>query len=228
MKIPLFDLDGTLIKAGNNVRRVSFSYAIKEVSGLDSSPDEINDRSGMIDSQIFIKLLAVHGISKQKSIEKLPELFLNMEKYLIEHETEMKHESIEGAYELLEELYKKNIPIAVLTGNPEIISWKKLEKTNLKQFISAGAFGNMALIRSELVPIILEKLQLECDKQIQKSDLVIIGDTPNDIICAKQAGIHSIGVATGKYSKEELKKEGADLVVDSLLQKEKLISYLLE
>lgn len=230
MKIPLFDLDETLIKKSNYVHRQSFVFAIKKVFDIDI-PDVgqyLSQMHGMIDSQILIELLLAHGIPKDQSIKMLPELFLQMENYFNEHENEANYELIEGAYELLEDLYKRGFPIAVLTGNTEIFGWKKLEKTNLKQFVTTGSFGNMALIRSDLVPIALEKLQLECDEQIQKSNLVIIGDTPRDIKCAKEAGIYSVGVATGKYTKEELKTEGADFVADSLLQKEELINYLLQ
>lgn len=226
MKIPLFDLDGTLIKSKHELKLNRFAFATEKVFGIKADLNRLMTH-GMIDSQILIELLALYGVPKEKSQEKLQEMFSAMEEFLIQYENEMDYEPLPGVRNLLEELYEKNIPLAVLTGNVECFGWKKLEKTNLKKFITTGSFGNMAIIRSDLVPIVLEKLQLECDELIQKSNLVIVGDTPLDIICAKEAGIFSIGIATGKYSKEELKKEGADLVVDSFEQKEELLNFLL-
>lgn len=226
MKIPLFDLDGTLVNPINKLHGKSFLFAIKKIFGIEADFGGLITH-GMIDSQILIELLNLYGIPKEKSREKLSDLFLAMGNYFIEHENETKAEALPGASELLEDIYEKNIPIAVLTGNLEVIGWKKLEQIGLKKFITTGAFGNMALKRSDLIPIVLEKLQLEYDEQIQRSNLVIVGDTPLDIRCAKEGKIYSIGVATGKYSKEELLKEGADLVVDSMLQKKELLDFLL-
>ncbi len=225
MKIPLFDLDGTLIKSDHDFKLNRFSFAIKKVFKIDVDLGLLVTH-GMIDSQILIELLALYDIPKEKSEEKLQEMFFVMEEFLNQNEDKMFYKPLDGAFDLLKKLNELNIPSSVLTGNVECFGWNKLKKTNLKQFIVTGVFGDMALIRSDLVPILLEKLQLECDEEIQKSNLVIVGDTPLDIKCAKDAGIYSVGVATGKYSKKELENCGADLVVESL-NEPKLLEYLL-
>ncbi|UCD36558.1 MAG: HAD hydrolase-like protein, partial [Nitrospiraceae bacterium] len=46
----------------------------------------------------------------------------------------------------------------------------------------------------------------------------VIGDTPRDVRCAKVHGARCIAVATGPYSREELLKTEADLVLDSLAE----------
>ncbi len=225
MKIPLFDLDGTLIKSDHDFKLNRFSFAIEKIFGIKVDLNRLVTH-GMIDSQILIELLALHNVPKEKSEEKLQEMFFVMEEFLNQNEDKMFYKPLDGAFDLLKKLNELNIPSSVLTGNVECFGWNKLRKTDLKQFIFTGVFGNMALVRSDLVPIILEKLQLECDEQIQKSNLVIVGDTPLDIKCAKDAGIYSVGVATGKYSKKDLEDCGADLVVESLSE-QKLLDYLL-
>ncbi|MHC1611515.1 MAG: HAD family hydrolase [Candidatus Methanospirareceae archaeon] len=42
------------------------------------------------------------------------------------------------------------------------------------------------------------------------------GDTPQDIIQGRRAGVKTIGVTTGLYSKEELEKEKPDFVFDNI------------
>lgn len=47
-----------------------------------------------------------------------------------------------------------------------------------------------------------------------------------DIACAKAGGINVIAVATGSYSAEELQKTGADLVVRTLFETDKILKFL--
>jgi len=46
--------------------------------------------------------------------------------------------------------------------------------------------------------------------------VVVIGDTPLDIDCARAHGAISVGVATGPYSVEQLRDAGADVVLETL------------
>jgi phosphoglycolate phosphatase-like HAD superfamily hydrolase len=43
-----------------------------------------------------------------------------------------------------------------------------------------------------------------------------VGDTPPDSAAARVAGATAIAVATGPWSADELRAEGADVVLDSL------------
>jgi phosphoglycolate phosphatase len=44
----------------------------------------------------------------------------------------------------------------------------------------------------------------------------VVGDTPRDITAAHAAGAIGVGVASGKYSVEQLKAAGAEFALDSL------------
>ena len=45
------------------------------------------------------------------------------------------------------------------------------------------------------------------------ADVVVVGDTPADIGCARPIGARSVGVATGRYSVEELRAHDTAAVV---------------
>jgi phosphoglycolate phosphatase len=49
-----------------------------------------------------------------------------------------------------------------------------------------------------------------------RDEVLVVGDTPNDITSAHDAGATAVGVASGHYSADELRDAGADLVLDSL------------
>ena len=53
-------------------------------------------------------------------------------------------------------------------------------------------------------------------KTFKTGDFMIVGDTPRDIACAREAGIKVILVATGLFPYEKLAEEKPDLLVNTL------------
>lgn len=225
MKIPLFDIDSTLLKGGNKAHAAAFDYAFKTVYHIDASYEEISSQ-GKIDNQILIEILALNGVSENVAKEKLEEATHAMLRYFLEHQDDSQAIALPGVKELLKTLKEKHAHVGVLTGNVEGIGWKKLEKAGIKEYIGFGAFGNMAFKRPDLIPIAQQRARDLYKKDFSPFDFVIIGDTPLDVACAKQGGILSIGVTTGLYSFEDLTKAGAELVVKSLEAKDEIISFL--
>ena len=56
--------------------------------------------------------------------------------------------------------------------------------------------------------------------------VIVIGDTPHDIECARVAGARSIAVATGGYTVEQLREFGADDVLPDLSDTEAVLALL--
>ena len=57
--------------------------------------------------------------------------------------------------------------------------------------------------------------------------VIVIGDTPFDIECARVAGAISIAVATGGHSVEELRAAGADFVLADLSDTQRVLALLI-
>jgi len=51
---------------------------------------------------------------------------------------------------------------------------------------------------------------------VRPADVLVVGDTPSDVECARVVGVTPVAVATGGYSEEELRKSGADIVFRDL------------
>ncbi len=226
MKIPLFDIDGTLVKTGSGINRNAFHYGVKKTYGIDAYHSEI-DPEGMVDNQIVVEVLKLHGLTKEQILEKLPQEIEAVVEFAENNKSEIKLEVLPGVFELLEEIKKQNTPMGLLTGNVEGLAWIKLESVGLKDYISFGAFGSQAHVRSELVEIARQNASKKFNKEYKTEDFVIIGDTPKDIFCAREAGIKVIAIATGKFSYEDLQKENPDLLIESLDGNiEKVIDFL--
>ncbi|HEX9364997.1 MAG TPA: HAD hydrolase-like protein, partial [Vicinamibacterales bacterium] len=70
--------------------------------------------------------------------------------------------------------------------------------------------------RNDLVPVAVRRAR-ECGvADVGSARVLVVGDTPNDVECARVAGATPIAVATGRYSVEQLRETGADIVFTDL------------
>lgn len=225
MKIPLFDLDGTLFKSGNEVKRESYAYAYKKVFGVDAKNTDINPE-GMVDSQMILEVLKLHGISEKEIKSKIKLVIKTLADYFKENKSRANLQVLPGVRELLVELTKEQIPMGILTGNVEQLGWTRLEMVGIKQYFTFGAFGDQTYERVELVEIARKNAEKVLGKSFETSDFVIVGDTPKDIKCARDAGIKVIIVATGFFTYEQLEEYNPNLLLHTLEEKEKILNFL--
>jgi phosphoglycolate phosphatase-like HAD superfamily hydrolase len=220
MKLILFDIDGTLIKSkAGSLHEMAFNFAIKEIFGVEVDINEIHPQ-GKIDSQILIETLGINGIDKETAISKLPDLYNLMINYFDENITDLHETVLPRVTECLDKLQKMDCVVGLLTGNLEGIAWAKMSKVGLRDYFSMGSFGNEALRRADLVSIALEKTK-ELDTTLENTYLV--GDTPLDIECGKEAGCKMIAVASGMFSIEELEKNDPDFFTNDIVDVVKFI-----
>ncbi|HYM65178.1 MAG TPA: HAD hydrolase-like protein, partial [Candidatus Sulfotelmatobacter sp.] len=133
----------------------------------------------------------------------------------------------DGVIDLLTSLKAKDAVLGLLSGNVEGIAWAKLQRAEIKKYFDFGAFGDNAYKRVDLVKIAKENARIILRKDFEIKDFVIVGDTPKDIQCAKEAKIKSIAVATGIYTFEDLKKEKPDLLIHNFASEgKKVVNFL--
>lgn len=222
-KIPLFDIDWTLLEGGNKIHNKAFSFAYKTIYGIDASIDEI-EHHGMIDKQILLEISIRHGISKGDALGKVNTAITVMIDYFIKHAHKTHYRVLPGVIALLKVLKNLNIPLGLLTGNIEEIGWEKIRRAGIYDYFIFGAFGSLAFKRVDLIPIAKKRLEKILNEQIPLERFVIVGDSPLDIACAKAGNIKVIAVASGVYKHNHL--SDADLVVNSLKEHDKIIEFL--
>jgi len=223
-KLVLFDIDKTLTY-GVKSHRAAFHGAFEKIYGVKTTVDII-DHGGMTDQQIVIEVLKKKGLSEKQIKAKLPECRNFMIEKFKQAAKREKIYAIAGAKELLEELKKReDVLLGLVTGNLEPIGWEKLRKAGLAHYFSFGAFGSDAIERSDLVKIAIRRAQKNYGFA-KKGKVFLFGDTPRDVEAGKKANAITIGVATGNFSSEVLKKAGADFVVENLSEKEKILEII--
>jgi len=179
--------------------------------------------AGRTDAWILADAAAIHGIpSDSPSLARFPDVYLRHLAIEITRKASNAAGSparfgiMPGVRELLDALVnRKNVFLALLTGNYERGARLKLEHFDLWRYFRCGAFGDNAPDRNGLMPRALARVA-DCGDSFEAADAVVIGDTPLDIACAKAGGARSIGVATGSHGVDELRAAGADVVFEDL------------
>ena len=106
--------------------------------------------------------------------------------------------------------------LALLTGNYRDAAAIKLTHFEIFDYFEWGAFSDDSADRNALVPIARSRAETYDVPPVAVERVIVVGDTPHDIACARCAGARSIAVATGGYSMEDLRAAGADEVVADL------------
>jgi phosphoglycolate phosphatase-like HAD superfamily hydrolase len=207
----LFDIDGTLIRTGSLSLGPAYADVLRRVFGLEKL-ERIPDASGWLDRQIVAELARLHGIPCS------PEQVTEACRMLAEHGRTVKLTPVllPGVPELLDLLRHRDFPLAILTGNLEEMAWAKIDAAGLRDAFEVGAFGDEADERADLVPLAIARAEEHFGRRFDLRRVCVIGDTPRDVACAKFHGARSIAVATGRWTREQLAEQGADVVLSDL------------
>jgi phosphoglycolate phosphatase-like HAD superfamily hydrolase len=217
MRLILFDIDGTLLECGPQVRPI-FADTLVEIFGRIVNMDRY-DLSGRTDPRIALDLLTEAGLSELEILARLPEA---RTKYAAKLERELDRQGMRllpGVSETLELLgRRKDVVLGLVTGNWEPGARTKLSRFDLNRFFDFGAFGCDAVDRSDLPPVALERAERITGRRFRPEEALIVGDTIHDISCARAHGIPVLAVATGRATAETLREGGADRVVADLTE----------
>lgn len=224
MRVPLFDIDWTLLEGGNVAHVEAYAHAFRAVWGVDAAMHDV-DYHGMTDRQILVEVLARHGVPRPAIDAGLPRAREAMIGWFDAHPEDGRSAPLPGVVATLERLAAEGIPRGLLTGNTEPIAWRKLALAGIERHFAFGAFGDVTERRVELIDIARARGRAALP-QLGDLEVVIVGDALRDVQCAKAGGIRCVAVATGSFSRRELAEAGADLVLASLEETDALVSFL--
>ena len=81
-----------------------------------------------------------------------------------------------------------------------------------------GAYGSDHADRNQLPSIAVERAHESHDARFCPEEVVIVGDTPLDVHCARLFGAVSVAVASGDYTYRQLQDTGPDYVLAGLYE----------
>jgi phosphoglycolate phosphatase-like HAD superfamily hydrolase len=117
------------------------------------------------------------------------------------------------------ELQRRGLLLGVLTGNVSATAPIKLRAGGFDPaWFPIGAYGSEAADRNLLPFLALERARQHLQRSITPEQVVIVGDTPADVACARALGAVAVAVLTGFSSREEITSAAPDYVLDDLTQ----------
>jgi phosphoglycolate phosphatase-like HAD superfamily hydrolase len=212
----LFDIDGTLIDSGG-AGAASWRDAFSELYGIPADISEFTD-TGMTDPEVG--RMTFHAVlERDASKEEFSRLLERREFYLNDAVKNSEHYRIlNGVEELLQKLISEGYLLGIITGNLEGAAHIKLHRANLNRFFAYGAYGSDSEDRGEITKIALQRASLVNGSPISQQACIVVGDTPHDAEGAHAAGLKCVGVASHKFTVEELQAGGADYVITDLTE----------
>jgi len=204
----LFDIDGTLLSsaATEHDERLRYLKTIREVVGKEPCVQPARF-AGMVDPQICRILLSEVGLPDDKVDYFLPAVLARMgEIYPKMHKDVVLNN---GVRELLPLLAKSpRHSLGVLTGNLLTVATEKLACAMIESYFSdlfcADRYVDRTSLVDDAVSSCVAKYQLSTRRSV-----MIVGDTPRDVVAANASGATSIGVASGVFTMSQLSEAGA-------------------
>ena len=221
MKLILFDLDATLLLTHGAGMR-GMTRAGVELFGPKFSLEGVTIAGGL-DTRIFEQ--AVNACETTVTDDRRAKFREAYYRCLDEElKTGQPAEALPGIPELLARLHADDgVIVGLLTGNFRHTGELKLRAAGLDPGVFAvSAWNDDASERTALVGVARSRHPHPLDP----GDIIVVGDTPRDVECARVNGCVSFAVATGPYSVEQLRESGADHVVQDLGDPAPLIRLL--
>lgn len=123
---------------------------------------------------------------------------------------------IAGIEDLLPRLAGEGILLGIVTGNIVPAAKIKLARGELDRYFTFGGYGSDSHDRTELTKMALRRGGEVAGGPLDHATTIGVGDTPRDVIACHGAKIKVVGVATGSYTVEQLRHEGADWAIENV------------
>lgn len=221
-RLVLWDIDGTLVRAGQIAADV-FALAVEHAVGRHPGAHGVR-MGGKTDPQIALEILAAMGIETGE--HHLPLVLGRLEAELAGAVDLMREVGIvlPGVADVLARLHDEpGVVQTVLTGNTAANAATKLAAFELDRWLDLeiGAYGSDNADRLALVPVALRR----AGERFRPDEVWVVGDTVHDLACARAGGVRCLLVRTGARP-HELDGADAEAVVDDLSDVDAVVKLL--
>ncbi len=228
-RLILWDIDGTLVSCGP-AGRLALETGAARAAGLASVPAVV--MSGKTDPQIITEILTAAGVAEAERGQLLPLALVEAERALAASRDRLANEGVvhPGVRELLAALEADaGVHQTLVTGNLSTNAALKVGLFGLDVFLDlpVGAYGSDHADRDCLVPIALGRVRRERGADFAPEQVWVVGDTGNDLRCARAAGVRCLLVGTGSGGGGDVASLGADAFLEHLGDTDQALDLLL-
>lgn len=205
MNLYLFDMDNTILDV-NHVHFPAYEKMYEEVFNVKETlhPPKNGERT----THNIIRHTLKDHVPGEKIEAQMEEAIDNMVRLYYSHANPLfVHTNMPKVLEKL----SNNGMVALFTGGARKVTNVILKKTELYEKFHHISTCNDASTRDEIARHAIER----CSLGMKFDKIFVIGDTPEDMRAAKANNAIGVGVAMNVYTKEELFKAGAEIVLDN-------------
>jgi phosphoglycolate phosphatase len=216
VRLVLFDIDGTLIQSGGAGEK-AFARVCEMEFKIPNGTAGLRF-AGRTDPSIVREFFCRH------QIEPAPENFQRFfERYVfwLDHLLgQTNGRVLPGAQELIHGMGGMPEPplVGLLTGNVRLGAQIKLNHFRLWEYFQTGGFGDDHEDRNEIAAIARERGCRLLERNLRGEEILVIGDTPLDIACARAIQARVLAVATGGYALHQLLEHAPTFAASDLQQ----------
>ncbi len=214
IKAVFFDVDGTLIRTGG-AGKAAFAYTLSSVFGVRNVADRVQF-AGRTDVSLVRELFALGGIEPTRTnFQRFFDAYPFWLDFLLRRNT---GEVIPGVWPFIRALQQVDKPpvLGLLTGNIRLGAEIKLRHFGLWDVFQTGAFGDDAEDRARIAECARRRASQLLNTELAGHEILVIGDTPHDIRCARAIGAKTLAVLTGAGSRGQLGANKPDWLVEDL------------
>ncbi len=214
IRLVLFDIDGTLIRTGGAGVQ-AFGRAFATEFNIPNGTERLRF-SGRTDTGLVRELFLQHQIEPSRENFRLFfDGYVFWLDYLL---TQSRGSVLPGVWEFIHQLHARpeSPALGLLTGNIRLGAEIKLRHYELWEVFQTGAFGDDHEDRNQIAALAKQRGSRLLNNELQGEQILVVGDTPRDIECARAIGARTLAVATGGAEFEELQAHRPDWLVKDM------------
>ena len=212
----LFDIDGTLVRTGGAGEK-AFARVCATQFGVPDGTAQLSF-AGRTDRAIVREFFRLHDIEPgEANFRRFFEAYVFI---LDELMRSSRGEVLPGVRPMLRALraLEPAPVIGLLTGNIRLGAEIKLRHHGLWQEFEMGGFADDDEDRSRIAAVARERGERVAGRELSAEEVVVIGDTPLDVACARAIGARVLAVATGIFTASQLRSHQPDWLVSDLAE----------
>jgi len=214
VKVVLFDIDGTLVKAGGAGAR-ALNHAVEAMTGHKDACAKVQ-LQGATDKANFENAFKA-GAGRKPRPKELAEL---TRRYVARLPLEVmasvkakKYLKVRGVEKFLARLAgRKDVLMGLGTGNLKDGAFIKLEPSGLAKHFAFGGYGCDSHHRSVVLQKAVQRAAKLRKAPVKEGEVFVIGDTHRDVEAAKEAGYHSAVVLDGFGDRSLIMRSNPELL----------------
>lgn len=208
IKAIAFDLDGTLIDSVPDLAAAT-QATLEELGLVSCSQEQVRGWVGN-GAQVLMSRALSFALDREVESEELENA---MPRFMHHYQVHLQQHSLlyPRVKESLAQLEKLGFPLAIVTNKPYKFTLPLLEAFGIRDHFSMILGGDsLAKMKPDPMPL----THILADWQLEQNELLMVGDSKNDILAAKAAGITSIGLTYGYNYGEDIGLSGPNAVCE--------------